>query len=269
MNVPPESSAPRKHQGCSNLMGGVILCSLLVFLAIAGVIPIFVIEAPFHLLFGWVAFLAGNFNDITFDVGRILAGVVGVSLAMAGLHLLAGGWRRASWPGSPEWKWRWSAAITGTLVAMAAAALSVAGVAHQIAWLKGEPIVEYGYGRFYLNTKQLNNARQAAFLLVDYTEAHDGKYPENLSAMVAWSVSGGSWNGDATGLLLYSIGQRSTPEPWLYFGRGLTTPVPDKTILLAAPRPHEGLRLVVTADTAAKAIAEEDFQNAISTQQSR
>jgi len=261
MEESPEGKSPRKRLGCSTLAGWTILGFILVIFALFGIIPNFVIETPFRLVIGWLAFLGRNVNDITFDISRIMAGALGLGLATGGLHFLARGWRRTSRPENP-WKFKWSAAITLAMITMGVAALSVAGVAHQVAWLKGEPMVELRF----MKSKPQQDARNIAFYLSEYAERHDGEFPLNLSDLAQSTLGQDADENSLSDILFFTPDRNSTPEPWLYFGGGLNNEVPEDFILVASPRSSDGLRFAATAEGEVLYLSEEEFNDALSKQ---
>jgi len=262
MEVTPESMPPVRRKADSAVFCGVIVVHLFLLFAFF-ISPTTMIEVPLRLAFGWLDFLRINLGEVTFSLARIFTGVVGIGLATGGLHWFARGWRRVISPDGRPWRWRWSAAITGTMLAMSASALSVAGLAHQIAWLKGEPMLEYGFMKF----NPMRDARDAAYQLSDFAKAHEGKFPDDLPDLVAWIFGPKGHESDISRLLFFRESQSATPEPWLYFGSGLTTDVPNDLILLASPRPSDRLRFVVTAGGELNYLLEEEFQKALLTQE--
>lgn len=263
MEVTPESMPPVRRKRYRVVLIGVFLYLLYALFCALFLNLGFLIEVPLRLAFGWFDFLRINLGEVTFSLARIFTGVVGIGLATGGLHWFARGWRRVISPDGRPWRWRWSAAITGTMLAMSASALSVAGLAHQIAWLKGEPMLEYGFMKF----NPMRDARDAAYQLSDFAKAHEGKFPDDLPDLVAWIFGPKGHESDISRLLFFRESQSATPEPWLYFGSGLTTDVPNDLILLASPRPSDRLRFVVTAGGELNYLLEEEFQKALLTQE--
>lgn len=261
MEESPEGKSPRKRLGCSALAGWAILGFILVIFALFGIIPNFVIETPFRLVIGWLTFLGRNINDITFNFSRIMAGALGLALATGGLHFLARGWQRTYRPENP-WKWKWSAAITLAMITMGVAALSVAGVAHQVAWLKGETMVEL----HFMRSKPQRDVRNIAFYLSEYAERHDGEFPSDLSDLAESTPGQDADENRLPDELFFIPDRNATPEPWLYFGRGLNNEVPEDFILVASPRLSDGLRFAATAEGEVLYLSEEEFKDALSKQ---
>lgn len=258
MEESPEGKSTRKRHGCSTLAGWAILAFILVIFALFGIIPNFVIETPFRLVIGWLTFLGRNINDITFNFSRIMAGALGLALATGGLHFLARGWQRTYRTENP-WKWKWSAAITLAMITMGVAALSVAGVAHQVAWLKGETMVELRF----MKSKPQQDVRNIAFYLSEYAERHDGEFPLNLSDLAQSTLGQDADENSLSDILFFTPDRNSTPEPWLYFGGGLNNDVPNDFILVASPRSSDGLRFAATAEGEVLYLSEEEFQDAL------
>jgi hypothetical protein len=261
MEESPEVKSPRKRLGCSTLAGWAILGFILVIFALFGIIPNFVIETPFRLVIGWLAFLGRNVNDITFDISRIMAGALGLGLATGGLHFLARGWQRTYRPENP-WKWKWSIAITLAMITMGVAALSVAGVAHQVAWLKGETMVELRF----MKSKPQQDVRNITFYLSEYAERHNGGLPLNLSDLAKSALGQDADENSLSDILFFTPDRNSTPEPWLYFGGGMNNDVPNDFILVASPRSSDGLRFAATAEGEVLYLSEEEFKDALSKQ---
>jgi hypothetical protein len=180
-----------------------------------------------------------------------LVTAVGVAIvALIGLHQLAVAWRKRIWTDLPRWRLRWSGALFAGVLACSLAAIAVAGVAHQIAWLKGEH-------RVTSFRNQDRNRLSALDLAVQLHRHANGKYPDALSE-VRWQ-RGGMSALFPDRLLLYQASETATPEPWVYHGKGLKVDSPEGLMLLSAPRSINGQRWVVLTSMEAMKVSDEEY----------
>lgn len=212
-------------------------------------------ESLYLLGVGWFRFLQRNLEALRFDPERVLTSLIVLGLAVTGLHLLARAWRRHVRPQAPVWRLRWSLGITGLALLFACAAMAVAGLAHQIAWMSGNPILRWGH---HGQLRAASTARQLAMVINSYAHEHDDFYPPNLEALTRWSHQ--EEVARLEKLLFYQIDASHTPEPWLYFGADRLIYDRADALLLAAPRPVKGKRLIVTLDCMTSFEPESHFQ---------
>jgi len=212
----------------------------------------------FHLLVGWIVTIRNNWQGLTLSPPH-LALALGLALAaVVGLHRLAVAWRKRLAPDAGRWRLRWSLAIVGMLLASATAAIAFAGVAHQVAWMKGEPWKIMSHFR----DRSRPSAVDIAIQLEDYADHHkDGRYPDGLNE-VNWtkgriSAVSPDW------YLLFRETLSATPEPWVYYGKGLTKKSPPGLLLLAAPRPQYGGRWVVLTPLELAQVSEAEFESLV------
>jgi len=211
-----------------------------------------------HLLLGWVDSLRINWLGLTLSPPHLILALVMALAAVFGLHRLAVAWRKRLRPDAGRWRVRWSLGLVGMLLASATAAIAFAGVAHQVAWMKGEQWVESSKYRDRAFVVALDLSRQ----LRGYAANHvDGRYPDELNE-VEW-VNGSLAGYSPDRLLLFRDTHLSTPEPWLYFGKGLTIQSPPGLLLVAAPRSRLGKRWVVMTPGEVDQIEESDYQSLI------
>lgn len=258
----PRPEVGPKKRGPSGCVVRLLLWGFVaLFLLLAGALPL-LIETAFHLAFGWVSFLRRNFGEIRFAPDRIATALILGSCAVAGLHLLARAWWHRMRPSSGPWRWGWSAAIALSLLAFSLAAISVAGTAHQVAWLKSEEKFEMSYPSL---KRSLVYLRRTALDMNGFAEEHEGRFPDNIAELVAWVHDSEFEPWMAEHYFLYQQSSSSTPEPWLYFGTERSKG-DEPFLLLASPRPNKGKRLAAMSDGVAQAIAEDEFQSLLTKQ---
>jgi len=212
----------------------------------------------FHLLVGWIEIIRTNWLGLRLSPPHLALALVMALAAVFGLHLLANAWRKRLTPDSGRWRLRWSLGLVGMLLASATAAIAFAGVAHQVAWMKGE--------QWKIMSHFRDRSRPSAFDIAIQLEDHanhnkDGRYPDGLNE-VNWTM------GRLSGLfpswyLLFRETLSATPEPWVYYGKGLTTKSPPGLMLLAAPRPQYGGRWVVLTPSQLEQVSEAEFESLV------
>ena len=197
----------------------------------------------FHLLAGWVLFLVNHLTEMTWDWVSILTGGGIVVLAIAVLHGFCVSWvRRTNAIGT--WKTRWSCALGMLMIVMSCAAISVAGIGHQIAWLAREEWVTDSSRLWAL--RQQNRLFQLAGVVNAFKAQHEGQLPKDLMTLAAWAKS----DNDLVPFefdkwMLFQNVEEGTPELWSYFPPSDRRVQPARGgILLASPRPVNGRWIV-------------------------
>ncbi len=236
------------------LLRGLLIILLLLFLLLLLGNEFWLIETLFKLGTGWWLFLQRNLAALHINPERILTSLVVLGFAVAGLHLLARAWRRHLHPQAQAWRSRWSLCISGLALLLACSAMAVAGLAHQVAWMSEQPLLQWNHGQF----RNSSHARQLAMVIKAYADEHDNLCPPDLETLTRWSHR--EEIARLEKLLFYQIDPSHTPEPWLYFGAGHRTSDKASTLLLASPRPIKGKRLMVTMDNMTSFEPESDFQ---------
>ncbi len=246
-----------KRQGCLRALLWITLAGLLLQVVFQIMVRDFVfLKALVRLLIGWASFVKLNFLLLSPRPTYLILAFVMSIAAVIGLHLLALGWRARIWPTLPRWRQHWSVAVFAGLLACSLAAIAFAGVAHQIAWLKGES--------FFNSSRFRDKGYSAALDIVSQIQLHasrernDGYYPDGMNE-VSWE-RGGISALFPDRLLLYQASETAIPEPWIYHGKGLKTDSPEGLLLLSAPRSVEGKRWVVLTRADAKMVSDVEYQ---------
>lgn len=208
------------------------------------------------LLSGWWYFIEANWIALHFNAERVITSLVVILLAGAGLHLLARAWHKYLRPAAPPWKVRSSLCLTVLALLLGCAAISVAGLAHQIAWLSSQPMLHMDISSML---RQSSHARQLAMIINYYAEEHAQQYPPDLKTLRQWMESEDP-DSRMTKLMLYQPIPHDTPESWLYFQPSDEDKNDATALLLAAPRPRKDKRLVVTMDHSTIFMPENEFQ---------
>lgn len=220
-----------------------------------------ILEALSRLFFGWLALLRENIAEITIVPHRMVSALIMASLALAGLHFLALRWRCWARPAGKPWRWAWSLSISAILLSAALAAMAVAGAAHQIAWLKGEPFSESRISHF----RKFNDAKQIALIALDHAEKDEGRFPDDLIKLIE-AEFGRQDEPWLINFLLYQENAHTTPEPWLYYGSGRSRPDDGSPfLLLAAPRTSKGFRIAAMSNGQVKNLTEVEFESLLTT----
>ncbi len=120
-------SATTSPRGLGCLKAGVgVLVAIWLLLSL---LLVFLMEIPFHLLFGWLIFLTTALPRIEFDFAQsvfCLALIIGFAL---GLHHLCRRVLNPTWSAAASWQ------ITGLAIIAFVAGISIVGITHQVVWL--------------------------------------------------------------------------------------------------------------------------------------
>lgn len=113
--------------------------------------------------------------------------------------------------------------------------------------------------------RELSNAKQIAFALIDYAENHDGRFPASLKTLSPTAIS-----QPAKQFRDPKTGEKSD---WIYY-TGYGRDSPPKTIILASPRSmkirrEKPKRIAIFADGSGSLIDEDDFVKQLSEQLNR
>jgi len=250
-----------KRRGClRRLLGVGFVCFVLYVTLLVVIGDDLVPSILVRLLIGWAAIARTNGLQLSPNPVGLLTALGGAIAALIGLHLLALAWRKRRWPDLPRWKPSWSCALFIGLLSCSLAAIAFAGVAHQIAWLKNEPSVT--------SFRRLDMNYLAALDIAEQLERHansrgnGGRYPDSLNEVI-WE-HGGMSALQPDRMLLYQENQTATPEPWLYYGKGLTTRSLEGSLIFAAPRSVNGQRWVVLTPQEPKKITDAEYHALVS-----
>lgn len=257
-----ESAEPPKHKRSlvvRLLLGFLyVLLGLVVLVFLLAALPGFevVLEFAFHVAAGWILYLRAVTSQVTLNGGLIASSLVALSVAILGLHHLAGWLWRRSQPEAGPWAFRWTAAITTMLLLFFASANAGAGIGHQIGWLKSMRWVESSSLGYFGLAREGNMLGK---LIDDWADDHNDHYPLTILETTDGQLD------EPQKFVLVSWPSDSTPEPWLYFGRLYSKrPMESKQLpLLASPRSYRGKRVVVHTDGGTGLMAEEQFQSLV------
>lgn len=145
------------------------------------------IESLFFLTIGWAFFLQRVLPNVTIDWPATATAAVALTLFVGGLHLFLR-WlsaaRRPEETSSPtsdgtmhttrDWRFRWTAAISGGIVLMFVAGTAMIGLTHQLVWLSRspEPLLRSGGMETMRGTTSRSNLRNIGLGLMQYDESH-------------------------------------------------------------------------------------------------
>jgi prepilin-type processing-associated H-X9-DG protein len=152
--------------------------------------------------------------------------------------------------GAPPRTWRWRSTLGGfaLVMLMFTAGMAAIGVVHQTAWFIFSPVPSFqaDRGRETANrVKCASNMRQIGQAILEYTNQHGGKYPDDLAtllltedisagAFVCPSDGGEAAQGDTPQQIVENFKQPGHCS-YLYFGKGLTVPVDPNRVVLTEP----------------------------------
>jgi len=179
-----------------------------------------------------------------------------LSLALLGFHYLAKGVLRLE---GIVWRWRWTVCLSTLLLIVFGVSLAVGGIAHQIAWLTKSG--DWMVSNRSPTMRSLSHAKQMITLLKLYASDNNGKYPENLDALVEvpdlttpeyyLKISSVGWD----------IGEPVTP--WVFVS-GLTDDDAGDIPLVISPYALKGKgRLIGTNDSRVALMSEAQIKEAL------
>ena len=200
------------------------------------------------LVAGWIMFLVHVPARMEINPAAIATGIgclIGVLLIG---HLLARWlWRetRAAADGS-TWRLRWTLASVALFIVMFVCGIGATGAVHQATWMarSPKPLFYYPSRETANRVKCGSNMRQLGHALTLYAQAHGGKLPDSLAALLhdddvpaATHVCPSSnaeppFGSTVAERIARYDGQHSS---YVYHGRGLTLPLPEDRPILCEP----------------------------------
>jgi hypothetical protein len=113
-----------------------IFCGVVFLLLIVVNGPVFVLQVPFLLALGWIAFLLDSWSRLHVGPAAIGGAVLCLVLLCLGAQRFLG-WL---WPllrddATARWPWRWTLSGIALLGLLFSAATATIGVVHQVSWL--------------------------------------------------------------------------------------------------------------------------------------
>jgi len=221
-----------------------------------GITPI-IVETLALLAFGWIGFLQRVVPQIQMRWGIAASSgvcavilVIGSHLFLRWLYCQTGG--EGTSPDARRWHWRWTLSGAGLVLLMFSAGIGAIGVVHQTAWLATSPVPlvydSTNHARETANrVKCHSNLQQIGQALQLYANHHGGHYPDDLLALLlnedvtgAVFVCPSSNDEPATGATTRELSDNfNQPNhcSYIYFGKGLSTPV-DSNRVIAAEKPE-------------------------------
>lgn len=211
---------------------GVLAIFFLSLVLLSGTSP-YLLDPPFHLLFGWIGFLWVTLPKMAMRWEMIFSALIALAFAMVILHVVAR-WFLARIGTSGAWTTKSTSAVVVAVIVLFAASFMATGIGHQVAWLRNEPMVKsYRFGENRHLSQQGNNARQIVLAIQLYAGQHDGRFPRMLEDLAPEYIE-----GDAlVRLKHFQSHPNSEGEPWSYLGYGMTSDMPQYLPLVVSPRP--------------------------------
>jgi prepilin-type processing-associated H-X9-DG protein len=207
------------------------------------------IDLIFYLVGGWVMYLIRVVPRVQVRWDLVASAVVYSSILLVGSQLFLR-WLYREMKGG-KWRWGWTAGGLVIVLLMFVAGTAAVGVVHQVTWLarSPEPMFHQWSHERANRVKCASNLRQIGQGLLLYANDHGGVYPDDLSSLVIDELNPEvlicpSSNDDkAVGKTLQeTIQNLKTPGrcSYIYFGKGLRTPVADTLVIaVEPPRNHE------------------------------
>ena len=163
-----------------NVLAGLAFV-LLVFSCLMG--PIFILETPFMLMFGWVLYMNRVLPDVTVDPSGLATGLVCLTLFTVGAHaFLRWLFGEVRGPGSPPWRWKWTGALVVSVILMFTAGMAATGVVHQVGWLltsRERWLNDYMVAA--RRSQSVNNLKQIGLAAWSYQTSPETTFPPGLT----------------------------------------------------------------------------------------
>lgn len=251
-----EEASKKQWSGCGGALVAVLILVALFVILMAGVG--FVIEVPLYLAFGWVFFLKDNLMRINFGWEMIASSALGLIFCVWLTHAFCRWVARQK--NREPWRFAQTLRLNALVFLFFAASCALVGVVHQSIWLFTNPVV-VDRSRNMDMTQNLSKLKQIYLLLLDY-EADHGNFPDSLQVLMDES--------DTADKEIFYASKRKTREPFLYFGKGLSTSENGGKVILMSPFLYEDRVAFLRVDGSARSErvppdqrAEEKFKDLI------
>lgn len=226
----------------------------------------FFLEAVATLAFGWFAFLLRVIPALTYNPAAIASALLFLTGSLLLTHLTARWLRTSLHPASPPWKLRYTFALLTLLTLMFSAGAAATGIAHQTGWLLNSPVPLVANRRHSVHqVKCASNLRQLHQALLLHAQDHNNRLPDTLEDLLLTVdigplnliCPGGEYEADidtSAPTTRAQIAEIRTPGnrhlSYLYYGRGLSLPLPHNTPLISEPLANHQARgfNLLTAD---------------------
>ena len=216
-----EEVAKNPSRGCSAAFW--LVLGLVVLVMAISVGAAFVLEVPFYLAFGWVFFLKDNIMRMTFGWKMIASSALGLLFCLWLTHAFCRWVARQK--NREPWRFAQTLRLNALVFLFFAASCALVGTVHQSIWLLSNPVV-VNRSRNMDMTQNISKLKQIYLLLLDY-EADHGNFPDSLQVLMDES--------DTADKEIFYATKRKTREPFLYFGKGLSTSENGGKVILMSP----------------------------------
>ncbi|GAA5129895.1 hypothetical protein JIN84_03945 [Luteolibacter yonseiensis] len=215
---------------------GLLVVSFLFLLA--AVRNRFIIEIPFHITLGWLSHAHEVSPALSTGARSILLPACCLCLAGILLHRFV---RNTLVAKETSIIWRAKDTIASLLLLLSgcAAAIALSGVAHQIAWLAGSPVIEDRSRKTNI-VVAMNNARQLAYSIDEFGETK-GRLPNSLRELE--NESEAEFRGTSP-IAWFRNRWDSVPEPFVLLHPGGAIPKKIEPLIVSPVIPNDG-RIVV------------------------
>lgn len=136
-----------------------------------------ILEVPFYLVFGWIAFLRDTLPQVAVEPAALAVGGVALVLFTILLHFLARWFYSQSAAGEEpprKWRLRWSLTVAGIVVFAFSAGIGMVALVHEVKWLLSSDeeamrVPGFAMGRY----RSVNNLKQIGVAMHNYHTAAD------------------------------------------------------------------------------------------------
>ena len=219
----------------------------LVFLLCAYLGPaVWVLMFAYHLAVGWVRHLLAVVPSLEPDFATIGLSIIAITIATTLLHRFL----RAVI--NPSWSLKRTVLSTGIFLSLTAAAITMTGIVHELAWLSRSPVIT-DRGRATTRTETINNGKQVYLAMLEM--AQEDQHPHSIEEIVSFI----DYKGE---LFSFQPSEGSrVREPFLLLrpGEDITT-LPPETPIIGAFGLDGGRCVIVRADGAVEAPYYKDLE---------
>jgi hypothetical protein len=185
----------------------------------------------YHLLTGWAAYASSTLPRVSVRWGAIASLAAYLLVFTLGAHAFLK-WLYRNATGGQPWRFRWTICGTAIILLLFVAGIAAVGVSHQAAWLATSPVPLHIRGGRANRAKCSNNLRQITLACLMYANSHDGRFPDDLQALLASEEITGDVFVCPAGMKERAPYTRPAMPPeqfhrdhcdYVYLGRGVTT----------------------------------------------
>jgi hypothetical protein len=221
-------------------------------------IPIQVIvSCGFHLLVGWLTFLARSLPQTALDAGWLASFLIGLGVTAICAHAIMLHFMRQWSGGKSSWRWKWTLSLLAIPLLLFGICVSIQGAVTTSGWLFSGHFAE-NHSRMITRA----SAAQLVRLAKGLAESSPGQthLPNSIGSI---SINLAEEEHFQRSVIYRDPDHNDVPEYWTWLG-GVNLNSAGDVPVAFAPRPdRRGARVVSFLDGTAKECTEEEWQAAL------